>query len=394
MMTAWSGFTPAPPSADLPGVTVCTRCVMDTTDPEITFDAAGVCNHCHEYDRAIVSAVRSGTEGARLLEAAVADITRDGAGQRYDCIIGLSGGVDSTFVAYQVKQLGLRPLAVHLDNGWDSEIAVSNIAAVVTKLGIDLETLVIDWEEFKDIQLAFLRSGLPDCEIPSDHAIVSSVYQTAKQQGVKHCVWGYNTRTETHLPRAWSQAHFDWGFIRAVHKQFGSGRIKTFPHLPFLDSLPGFGYRPTHHNLLDLVDYVKADAVQLLQRELGWRSYGGKHHESVYTRWYQGWFLPSRFGYDKRKTHLSSLICSGEITREAALDTLRQPAYPEDMQRSDTDYVIKKFGLTAASFEAIMTGPKRTFAEFDSYAKLRSGAPFRAAQRIYRIARYGRLSGS
>ena len=343
------------------------------------------------YDRAVITAVRSGAEGARLLEDAVAKIRRDGEGHRYDCVIGVSGGVDSTYVAYKVKQLGLRPLAVHLDNGWDSEVAVSNISAALTKLGIDLETLVIDWEEFKDIQLAFLRSGLPDCEIPSDHAIVSSVYQVARQQRVKHCVWGYNTRTEMHLPRSWSQAHFDWGFIRGVHRKFGSGRIRTFPHLPFAASLPGVGFRVTHLNLLDYVDYVKADALQVLQRELGWRSYGGKHHENVYTRWYQGWFLPTRFGYDKRKAHLSSLVCSGELSREEALQTLRQPPYAEDLQRSDTEYVIKKFGLTAGQFHDIMTGPKRTFADFSSYAKLRQGAPFRTAQRFYRFVKYGLL---
>lgn len=390
-MTALPGFAPAPSTVDLPGLRVCTRCVMDTTDPEISFDADGVCNHCHDYDRAVVEHVRPGAEGARLLEDRAAQIRRDGAGHRYDCVIGVSGGVDSTYVAYKVKQLGLRPLAVHLDNGWDSEVAASNISAAVRTLGIDLETLVIDWEEFKDVQLAFLRSGVPDCEIPSDHAIVSSLYQVAKQQRVRHCVWGYNARTETHLPRAWSQGHFDWGYIKAVHRRFGSGLIRTFPHMPFAASLPGGGFRAIHFNLLDYVDYVKADVVQSLQRELGWRSYGGKHQESIYTRWYQGWFLPTRFGYDKRKTHLSSLICSGEIARDEARRMLEHPPYAEDLQRSDTEYVIKKFGLTAGEFHALMTGPKRSIADFSSYAKLRAGKPFRTAQRLFRFVRYGLL---
>ena len=360
---------------------------MDTTDPEIVFDADGVCHHCHDYDRAVADRLHTGAEGRRILEARVTKIRSDGQGRRYDCVIGVSGGVDSTYVAYQVKQLGLRPLAVHLDNGWDSEIAAANISTALKTLGIDLETLVIDWEEFKDVQIAFLRAGVPDCEIPSDHAIVSSVHQVAKQQRIRHTVWGYNTRTETHLPRAWSQGHYDWGYIKAIHRRYGSGRIRTFPHMTFASSLPG-AFRHTHLNLLDSIDYVKAEAVPMLERELGWRNYGGKHYESIYTRWYQGWFLPTRFGYDKRKTHLSSLVCSGEMTRAQALAELEKPTYPVDLQQADTEYVIKKFGLTAAGFAAIMTGPKRSFADFPSYKTLREGAAFQTAQRVYRFAKY------
>lgn len=378
-------FTPAPMLGSLPGVRVCSRCVMDTTDPDITFDAGGVCNHCHTYERLVASTVRSGAEGERQLAAAVDTIRRDGVGKAYDCAIGISGGVDSTFVAYQVKALGLRPIAVHLDNGWDSEIAATNISAALRTLGIDLETLVIDWEEFKDIQLAFLRAGVPDCEIPSDHAIVASVNNVAAQHRIRHTIWGYNTRTETHLPKAWSRGHLDWGYIKGIHRQFGTGRTRTFPHLNFMGSLGLF--RAANLNLLDYIDYVKADAMTLLQRDLGWRSYGGKHHENIYTRWYQGWFLPTRFGYDKRKTHLSSLICSGQITRDTAREELLQPAYRLELQRADTEYVIKKFALTPEGFTAIMDAPRRSFHDYASYAKLRDGKPYQFARRIYRLAR-------
>lgn len=379
-----SGFTfaPAPILGALPGVVLCARCVMDTTDPDIVFDQRGVCNHCHSYDRLVAATVRSGIDGERQLAAAVERIRRDGAGNHYDCAIGVSGGVDSTFVAYTVKRLGLRPVAVHLDNGWDSEIAATNISAALRGLGIDLETLVIDWEEFRDMQLAFLRSGVPDCEIPSDHAIVAAVHKVAVEHRIRHTIWGYNTRTETHLPKAWSQGHLDWRYIKAIHRRFGSGRIRTFPHLNFMGSL---GIFPTANlNLLDYIDYVKADAIDILQRELGWRSYGGKHHENVYTRWYQGWFLPTRFGYDKRKTHLSSLICSGQLSRDQARAELMQPPYSADLQRADTEYVIKKFGLTGEGFQAIMDTPRRHFTEFPSYAKLREGRTYQAARRIYR----------
>ncbi len=382
-------FQPAPILAGLAGIRVCARCVMDTTDPDITFDGQGVCNHCHTYDRQVAATVRSGAAGARELEAAADRIRRDGQGKPYDCAIGISGGVDSTFVAYQVKQLGLRPIAVHLDNGWDSEIAATNIGAALRALNIDLETLVIDWEEFKDIQLAFLRAGVPDCEIPSDHAIVASVHQVAAQHRIKHTVWGYNTKTETHLPRAWSQGHLDWRYIQSVHRQYGTGRTRTFPHLDFMGSL-GF-FRAANLNLLDYLDYVKADAIAILQRDLGWRSYGGKHHENIYTRWYQGWFLPTRFGYDKRKTHLSSLVCSGQVSRDQALQELQQPPYDVELQRADTEYVIKKLGLTAEGFHAIMETPKRTFRDFRSYASLREGWPYRAARRVYRLGK--RIAG-
>lgn len=385
---SWT-FTPAPILAALPGAQVCARCVMDTTDPAITFDAGGVCNHCHVYDRQVATQVKPGADGVRQLEAAAALIKRDGHGKQYDCAIGISGGVDSTYVAHQVKRLGLRPIAVHLDNGWDSEIAATNIGAALRTLAIDLETLVIDWEEFKDIQLAFLRSGVPDCEIPSDHAIVASVHQVARQHGIRHTIWGYNTRTETHLPREWSQGHLDWRYIRSIHRRYGSGRTRTFPHLDFWGSLGRF--RATTINLLDYIDYVKADAIEVLQRDLGWRSYGGKHHENIYTRWYQGWFLPTRFGYDKRKTHLSSLICSGQITRDRALEELTQPPYDVELQRNDTEYVIKKLGLTEESFRAIIDGPKRTYRDFPSYANWREGWPYLTMRRAYRLSK--RLSG-
>jgi N-acetyl sugar amidotransferase len=344
-----------------------------------------VCHHCHAYDRLVAATVHSGAEGERRLSAAVDAIRRDGAGRQYDCAIGISGGVDSTFVAYKAKQLGLRPIAVHLDNGWDSEIAATNIASALRALDIDLETLVIDWAEFRDIQLAFLRAGVPDAEIPSDHAIVASVHRVATVHKIRHTIWGYNTRTETHLPRAWSQGHYDWHYIRSIHRRFGTGKIRTFPHLNFIGSLGIF--RDTTLNLLDYVDYVKTDAMALLQRDLGWRSYGGKHHENIYTRWYQGWFLPTRFGYDKRKTHFSALICSGQITRDQAREELLQPTYSLELQQADTEYVIKKFGLSGEGFQSIMTAPRRTFHDYPSFAKVRDGWPYRTARRIYRLAR-------
>lgn len=384
---------PPPPASAIATVQpatlrVCTRCVMDTTDPDITFDPAGVCKHCHDHDRLVREFVFNGEDGRCRLAALVAQIKRDGVGRKYDCVIGVSGGVDSTFVAYKVKQLGLRPLAVHLDNGWNSEIAVSNVSAILKHLDIDLQTHVIDWEEFKDIQLAFLRAGVADCEIPSDHAIVACVHDVADREGVRHTVWGYNFKSETHLPSSWSRGHLDWGYFRAVHQRYGSGRVKTFPKIGFVSYMTSLRFLHPRTMLLNYIDYSKSEATKVIQRELGWRNYGGKHHESIYTRWYQGWFLPKRWGYDKRKSHLSSLICSGQKTREAALEELAEPTYDPDLQRSDTEYVKKKFGLSDTEFDQIMALPKRSFYDFPSYWKLEHGPAYRFSLRCYQFFKY------
>jgi N-acetyl sugar amidotransferase len=347
---------------------ICTRCVMDTTDPDITFDENGVCNHCHTYDRMVREYVHEGEAGKRKLEQVVAEIRRAGKGKQYDCVIGVSGGVDSTYVAYLVKKLGLRPLAIHLDNGWDSELAVKNIEETLKRLGIDLYTEVLDWEEFKDLQVAFLKASTPDSEIPSDHAIFATLSNMAAKLGIKYVIVGNNVRTETHLPRAWSQGHFDWKYIREVHKRFGTRPLKTFPHYGFFT----FYLRMLTQKqipILDYVDFTKKEALRVLQEELGWRYYGGKHYESIYTRFYQGYILPEKFGYDKRRCHVSSLICSGEMTREQALEEIKSPTYASAMQEEDREYVVKKLGLTDDEFIAIMSAPKKSYWDYPSYGQ-------------------------
>lgn len=338
---------------------------MDTSDPDLVFDAQGVCHHCHAYDEAVRTRVMTDDPAKR--DALVAEIKRAGEGKPYDCIIGVSGGVDSTYVAYATRKLlGLRPLAVHLDNGWDSELAVKNIQHVLEKLDIELYTEVLDWDEFRDLQLAFLRASTPDSEIPSDHAIVSVLYREARRHGVRYILSGCNVRTESHLPPAWSRGHSDWRYIQALQKQFGTRPLRTFPHRTMFDLVRDA--RTMHWvDILDYLDYRKADALRVLQDELGWQYYGGKHYESIYTRFYQGYILPRKFGFDKRKMHLSSLVCSGELTREQALAELAAPPYPEDLQAEDRAYVIKKLGITEADFEGIMRAPPKRFADYPSY---------------------------
>lgn len=356
---------------------------MDTTDPEIMFDQEGVCNHCRSYDETVNKNTFSGEEGERRLRKIAEEIKEAGANKEYDCVIGVSGGVDSTYVAYKVKELGLRPLAVHLDNGWDSELAVKNIEQVLKALNIELYTHVIDWEKFKDLQVAFLKASTPDSEIPSDHAIVTLMRQMADKIGVKYIVSGCNLRTETHLPSAWSQGHMDWKYIKSVHDRFGKIKLRTFPHMNLLT------YRrhlrsQVWLDILDYLDYVKGDAKEVLKRKFCWKDYGGKHYESIYTRFYQGHILLKKFGYDKRKAHLSSLICSREIKREDALDELKKEPYPLDIEEEDKIYVLKKLSLSNEEFDKIMKLPKKSYWDYPSYGRFFNSSIYRDARFMYR----------
>jgi N-acetyl sugar amidotransferase len=354
------------------GHRICGRCVIDTTDPNVAFDEQGLCNHCRAAE-VLLRQPPSGSppaEKARLLEGLIQRIRDDGTGRRYDCVIGVSGGVDSTYVALLTKKLGLRALAVHLDNGWDSELAVANIENVLKRLNIDLYTYVINWEEFKDLQLAFLKASTPDSEIPTDHAIVSVLYHVALREGVRAVVAGGNYSTESIMPRAWSQGHGDWRYIKAVHRRFGTVSLRTYPHRTLAqDIYYRFVRRIRWVSILDYVDYVKKDATAALTREAGWRDYGGKHFESIYTRFYQAYILPTKFGYDKRKAHLSGLIMSGQMTRAQALAELAKPPYDPERLAEDREYVINKFGLLAGEFDRIMALPPMRFEDYPSYEK-------------------------
>ncbi|MDY0094489.1 MAG: N-acetyl sugar amidotransferase [Candidatus Vecturithrix sp.] len=351
---------------------ICTRCIMDTTDPEIEFDENGICNHCKRAMLMLQTEpyCLKGPDKEQALQHLAHRIKIKGVGKKYDCIIGVSGGVDSTYTAYLVKQLGLRPLAVHLDNGWDSELAVKNIENICKNLGIDLYTYVIDWEEFKDLQVAFLKASTPDSEIPTDHAILAILYQKAVQESVQFILSGSNSASESILPRSWSNGQQDWKYIKAIQKQFGTKKFKSFPHY---DKYRGFYYkhiRGVHWiKFLDYVEYNRKDAKTIIEQALGWRDYGAKHYESLYTKFFQAYILPTKFGFDKRKAHLSSLICSGQVTREQALTLLQEELYPASRLKEDMDYVVKKFGLSLQEFDTIMAVPPKTYWDYPSYDK-------------------------
>jgi N-acetyl sugar amidotransferase len=345
---------------------VCARCVMDDTVPDIVFYDDGRCSCCRPYDEHRTKEIFTDAASAERLEQLIARVKEDGKGKPYDCLIGLSGGVDSSYVAHLVaKRFGLRALALHLDNGWNTELAVANVERIVKTLKIDLSTHVLDWREFRDIQTAFLRSGVSNIEIPTDHAIWAVLLKTASKMSIKYIFAGNNVVTESIMPESWLYGSKDSRLIRGIHKRFGNLPMKSYPYLTTPDYVryllvEGIRWVP----VLNYIPYVKADAKKLLMDELGWRDYGGKHYESVFTRFFHADYLPAKFGYDLRKSYASALVCSGQITREEALRELEQPPAPKEMLSQDREYVLKKLGLSLEEFAAILAAPNKTFRDY------------------------------
>lgn len=350
-----------------PAYRLCSRCIMDTSDPSIAFDAAGTCSNCRRAESLLTDRLPMYRTGPYRIDRLVASIKAAGRGKPYDCVVGVSGGVDSTYVAYIAKSHGLRPLAVHFDNGWNAELAVHNIHRALERLGIELYTHVVDWEEFRDLQLAFLKASTPDSEVPTDHGIWALLYKTAARFGLRYVLSGTNIMTESVLPKSWTHYVTDWTYVKDIHRRFGTRSLRTYPHAP----MPVLAWlilvrRVRMVSILNSVEYRKADAIRILQDELGWRDYGGKHHESTYTRFFQQYILPKKFGIDKRRAHLSSLIMSGQMTREDALrEVARPPAEPSEIEQ-DLEYVAKKLDLTVDEFHDLMALPVRRAEDYRS----------------------------
>jgi N-acetyl sugar amidotransferase len=347
---------------------VCSRCIIDNIDyPEIEFDNVGVCNICKAYDNVSTKYLLSDIEKEKKLTGLINELKESRKNHEYDCIIGASGGVDSCYVVYKAKEFGLRPLIVHLDNGWNSELAVKNIENMVRKLGFDLYTHVINWNEFKDLQLSFFKASVIDIELLTDHAISAILLEMASKHGIKYILSGENIVTEGRLPPNWVHYKNDLINIKDIHNKFGKVLIKTFPTLG-IGKL--FYYQRIKKikniQLLDYLDYNKQKAKEIITRELEWRDYGGKHYESVFTRFYQSYILPVKFHADKRKSHYSTLICSGQLTRVEALELMRLPIYEKEKLSEDKQYVIKKLGLTENEFDTMMKQPARRHTDFSS----------------------------
>lgn len=344
---------------------------MDTSDPMIEFNADGICNHCVDFETLQKPQIIKGNDGKLALDAFVNKIKFQGQGKDYDCIIGLSGGVDSSYVAHRVIELGLRPLAVHVDTGWNSELAVSNIEKIVNALKIDLFTTVIDWDEMRDLQLAFLKSGVANCDVPQDHAFVAVLFNLAAKKGIHWIISGHNLQTESILPESWGYLSIDSKHLKSIHTQFGARSIKSFPTYSLFDYTFWWPYvrRIKILKMLNFEDYRKDEAKQFLIDRFDWRDYGGKHYESRFTKFFQSYYLPTKFGYDKRRAHLASLVVSGEMLREQALVELEHPPFEPNDARQDKLFVAKKLGVSEADFDAILAGPCKTYLDYPSNAR-------------------------
>ncbi len=348
----------------------CTRCIMDTTDPKIFFDDKGHCNHCNQYFELAPLYVYKGEQSDKKLEKIVAEMKESGKNSDYDCMVGVSGGVDSTYVAYLAKNLGLRILAFHFDNGWNSALSVQNVENIVKKLDVDYQTWVVDWEEFKDLQISFLKSSVANAETPSDHAFLAATYHLCAKYNIKYFLNGSNFATEGILPQSWGYNAKDVKHLKGIHKLFGKIPFKTYPLLGFYKEIYyTYVKKIKMVRILNYVPYVKEDAMKVIENELDWVYYGGKHYESIFTRFFQAYLLPKKFGYDKRLAHLSTLICSGQITREEALLEMQKDTYPADLLAEDKAYVIEKLGMNTEEFEEILKAPPVSYLEYPNDEK-------------------------
>lgn len=350
--------------------TICSNCVMDTTDSAIVFDENGVCDHCRGFHRDIEPNWHTDERGRAELERIADRIRRDSKGRDFDCIIGMSGGIDSSYLVYAAKEImGLRPLVFHVDAGWNSQIAVNNIEKLVDGLELDLYTEVIDWQEMKDLQLAFFKSGVPHIDTPQDHAFFATMYKFAEQHKIRNILTGANYSTECiRNPIEWMYYQSDSIQLRDIHRKFGTRKLRNFPttsilkhkvYLPYVKRIKVV--RP-----LNYMPYIKDEAVKLLSRKFGWQPYPQKHFESRFTKFYESYWLPEKFGYDTRKVQYSSLIVTGQMTRDEALEKLRHPAYDPETINQDFEYIATKLGISVEDLRGYFNAPNKTYQDYRS----------------------------
>ena len=343
---------------------ICSRCIMDTSDPHIVFDEHGWCSHCQNFEITILPDWSKNSSSATTLNTLAEKIRQEGRGKEFDCIIGLSGGLDSSYVAYIAKvKMGLRPLLFHVDAGWNTDQAVGNIEKLVDGLGLDLYTEVINWDEMRRLQVAFLRSGIPDQDLVQDAAFFSSLYKFARQHNIKNIVTGANYSTECcREPEEWGgYLGIDKTLFGDIWSKFGEGKLNSFPLIDILV------YKVWHqkilgmkvHHPLNLVPYVKSEAEDELECLFGWRRFKHKHHESRFTRFYEDYWLPRRFGFEKRRAHFSSLIMTGQMMREEALNRISYPEMDELFLRQEFEYVAHKLNLTVTELHQLFNIPRR-----------------------------------
>lgn len=347
----------------------CTYCVMDTSDPEITFDADGRCNHCLAFEADAPNSWFPNEEGDRRLKVILEEIKEAGMDKEYDSVLGLSGGVDSSYLALKAQEWGLRPLVVHVDAGWNSELAVQNIERIVKHTGYDLHTHVVDWEDMRRLQLSFLKSGIANQDVPQDHAFFAGLYHFAVENDVKYVLNGGNLATEGIFPTSWHGPAMDAVNLKAIHKQYGDGPLESYPTIGMFKYFIWYPMvkRMTPVRPLNYMPYSKDIAIEYLKDTVGWRSYERKHGESLFTKFFQNHYLPTKFGFDKRRPHLSSLIVAGSMTRDEAKALLEQPLYDPTELARDREYVCRKLRVSADEFRALMDAPIHSHKDFPNW---------------------------
>ncbi len=345
---------------------------MDTSDPHIIFDENGVCNHCHEFEEITSKRWFPNEVGQKLLESIIEQIKKDGQGKEYDCIIGLSGGVDSSYLALKIKDYGLRPLVIHVDAGWNSELAVWNIEQIVKYCGYELHTRVIDWQEIKDLQVAYLKSGVANQDVVQDHAFFASLYHYTTKNKIKYVISGGNIATESVFPESWHHSAMDAINLRAIHKKFGQCKLKDYETISFFQY---YFYYPFVKKMktirpLNYMNYDKVHALQELKAVVGYKEYGRKHGESRFTKFFQNHYLPTKFNIDKRRAHLSSEILSGLITRDQALIELEKPLYDAIELKEDFAYIAKKLGISIENLMEVTQSTGHSYQEYKNWDHL------------------------
>ncbi len=349
---------------------ICNNCVMDNTDSRIVFDNNGICDHCNTFYSEIEPKLKSNISNKNILYGLLKNIQKEGKNKEFDCILGMSGGIDSSYLLYLAKEeFNLRPLVFHVDAGWNTQLAVNNIEKLVDGLGLDLYTQVIDWEEMKDLQVSYFRSGVPHIDVPQDHAFFSTMYRFASRYNVKHILTGGNYSTECiRNPVEWMYYQSDSIQLKAIHKAFGSVPLRNFPttkiiwHKLYLPYLRGIRV----HRLLDLIHYNKKEAMNLLMDKFGWQPYPQKHFESRFTRFYESYWLYERFGYDVRKVQFSSLILTGQMSRDEALSELAKLPYDISTIHQEFEFVAHKLGITVDELRGYFNMPKKTYLDYKS----------------------------
>ncbi len=353
---------------------ICTHCIMDTTDPNITFDERGWCDYCRNYYDRIVPNWHPNEKGERLLAPVIEKIRREGKDRDHDCLIGISGGADSSYVTYLTKEkFGLRPLILHVDAGWNSQEAVNNIEKLIEGLNLDLYTHVVDWLEMKDLHLAFLKAQVPHQDTPQDHAFFAVLYNFAAEHNFKYIITGANYSTEcVREPLEWHYHAMDLRQLRDIHNRFGQHPLKTFPTIDIFKYKLYFRYVKGIRVVkpLNYAPYVKEEAMDMLVERFGWQRYAHKHYESRFTRFYEGCWLPKKFGFDKRRAHFSSIILTEQMSRKEALDRIAQPAYDEKTMAEDFEYVAKKLDLSVPELQAFMDGENKTYRDYKSSMRI------------------------